>query len=98
MNERRETLMKSTHIPEFAGNISLIPSAGSLVVNTHLRSIQSASAVLAQDAVGTAASVSIVIGDPPEGGNQTITIKTWAADGATAGSTAAKVSWLALGQ
>lgn len=90
--------MKSTHIPEFAGDVATVPAAGVLEVETQLRNIQSATATLAQDAVATAASVSVEIGDAPQGGNQKLTIKTWAADGATAGSTAAKVAWLALGK
>ena len=90
--------MKSTHIPGLAGDVALVPDSGSLEVQTELRNIQSATATLAEDAVATAASVSVEIGDPPEGGNQKLTIKTWAADGATAGSTAAKVAWTALGK
>lgn len=90
--------MKSTHIPEFAGDVVTVPAAGTLVVQTQLRNIQSAVATLAEDSVATAAAVSVEIGDPPEGGNQEITLKTWAADGATAGSTAAKVAWMALGK
>lgn len=90
--------MKSSHIPEFAGDVVTVPATGSVIVETQLRAIQAATATLAQDAVATAASVSVEIGDPPQGGNQQLTIKTWAADGATAGSTAAKVAWTALGK
>lgn len=90
--------MKSTHIPEFAGDVVTVPAAGVLIVETQLRNIQSAVATLAEDSVATAAAVSVEIGDPPQGGNQKLTLKTWAADGATAGSTAAKVSWMALGK
>jgi len=90
--------MKSTHIPGMAGDVVTVPNSGSVVVETELRKIQSATATLAEDAVATAASVSVEFGDPPEGGNQKLTIKTWAADGATAGSTAAKVSWIAMGE
>lgn len=90
--------VKSTHIPEYAGGVVTVPSAGSIEVQTELRDIQAASAVLAEDSVATAAAVSVVIGTAPQGGNQKLTIKTWAADGATAGSTAAKVAWMALGK
>jgi hypothetical protein len=81
-----------------AGDVTLVPDSGSIEVDTELRNIQSATATLAEDALATAASVSVEIGDPPQGGNQKLTIKTWAADGATAGSTAAKVAWTALGK
>jgi hypothetical protein len=89
---------RSTHIPEYAGGVATVPASGSLEVETGLRNVQAVSAVLAEDSVATAAAVSVEIGDPPQGGNQKITLKTWAADGATAGSTVAKVSWMALGK
>lgn len=90
--------MKSTHIPEFAGDEVTVPTAGSLVVDSGIREIQSATATLSQDAVANAASVSIEVGDAPAGGNHPLTIKTWKADGATAGSVTAKVMWMALGK
>jgi len=90
--------MKSTHIPEFAGDITEVPAAGSVVVDSGLREVQAATCSLAQDSVATAAAASIEVGSPRAGSTVLLTIKTWAADGATAGSTAANVGWMALGK
>jgi hypothetical protein len=68
-----------------------------LVVDTLLRELHSADVTLAQDAVATAASVSYEKVPLVAGQTQKITVKTWAADGATAGSTAALVSVTAIG-
>ena len=88
---------KSTHIPAYAGGIETVPSSGSVVVDTGLREVQGGAAALAEDSVATAAGVSIAFA-APVGGSVKATIKTWAADGSTAGSTAAKVGWTALGK
>jgi len=91
--------MKSTHIPEMSGGIETVPAAtGTLIIDTRLRDLQTFTATLGEDAVGTAASVSWEPIAQLAGGTQKVTLKTWAADGATAGSTAALVSWLALGK
>ena len=89
---------RSTHIPGQSGGVDTVPAAGVLIVETGLRKIVSATANLAQDSVATAAGVTVEFGDAPEGGNQKLTLKTWAADGATAGSSAAKVAWTANGE
>ena len=88
---------KSTHLPHVSGGIQAVPSTGSVVIDTGLRNVQGFSATLAQDAVATAASVSFELADA-EAGHVKATLKTWAADGATAGSTAANVGWIALGK
>lgn len=88
--------MKSTHIPEFSGDI--VEVTGELTVDTELRALQSAGAVLAQDSTATEAGVSVECLDPkPAGGHVKLTLKTWAADGATPGVNPVKVAWTALG-
>jgi hypothetical protein len=85
--------------PAIAHGEVTVPSTGSVVVDTGLRDLDAASVSLAQASVATAAGISWervarVAGDI----TAKITIKTWAADGATAGSTAAKASWVAFGK
>jgi len=89
---------KSTHLPEVAGNIELVPSTGSLIVDTGLRNVQAFGVTLAQAAVADAASVAGILGDPLPGGSQKLTINVVKADGVTLGSVAAKVSWFAIGK
>jgi hypothetical protein len=89
---------KSTHIPEKSGGIETVPATGTLVIDTGLRDLQTLTCSLAQDAVATAASTSLELIDQEPGTTRKVTLKTWAADGATPGSTAAKVSWEALGK
>lgn len=88
----------STHIPEFSGNIETVPAAGTLVVDTGLKEVQAISATLLTDSVATAAAVTVSLAARSGGGTVQATLKTWNADGATAGSTAASVSWMALGK
>ena len=86
-------------LPGVTGDISTVPAAtGTLVVDTGLMDVQSFSAGLAQDSVATAAGVSWEFVAEVPGTTRKVTLKTWAADGATAGSTAAKVSWIAMGR
>lgn len=85
------------HIPEMGGGRETVPSSGTLVVDTLLRTLQSVSVSLAQDSVATAASVSYELVAQVAGQTQKITVKTWAADGFTAGSTAADVDIQAIG-
>lgn len=85
--------------PAMAGGEVTVPAAGSITVDTGVRDLAYANVALAQDSVATAAGVSWsrvarVKGDL----TAKILIKTWAADGATAGSTAALVSWSAFGK
>jgi len=89
---------QSTHIPEFSGNVETVPAAGSLVIDTGLKEVQAITAALAEDSVATAAAVSVTLAARTAGGTVKATLNTWAADGATAGSTAAQVSWMALGK
>jgi len=89
---------KSTHLPEVAGDIALVPATGVLIVDTGLRSVQSFTVTLAQAAAADAASVAGILGDPLSGGNTKLTINTVKADGVTLGSVAAKVAWLAIGK
>lgn len=91
------TAPKSTHLPEVAGNIELVPDTGALVVDTGLRSVQSFSVTLAQAAAADAATVAGILADPA-GGTTKLTINTVKADGVTLGSVAAKVAWLAIGK
>jgi len=91
------TFPKSTHLPEVAGDIVLVPSTGVLVVDTGLRSVQSFQVTLAQAAVADAASVAGVLSDPA-GGSTKLTINVVKADGVTLGSVVAKVAWVALGK
>lgn len=88
---------RSTHLPHVSGGIAAVPSSGSLVVNTGLRNVQAITATLVQDASANVAGVSIELSDPVAGHVQA-TIKTWEDDGTTAGSSAANVSWIALGK
>ena len=88
--------MKSTHIPEYAGDI--VDVTGSLIVDTGLREVQSFSVSLAQQASATEAIADGVLGDIEPGGTQKLTLEVFAADGATPGAAAAKVSWMALGK
>lgn len=87
--------MKSTHIPEYAGDVEEV--TGTLIVDTELREVQSFSATLAQDSTATEASVSAVLGDIVPGGTQKLTLQTWAADGVTPGVNPVKVAWMAVG-
>ena len=87
----------STHIPQFSGTTSAVGSGGTLIVDTGLRNLQSFSCSLAQDAGANASSVSWELVTQVAGTTRKVTLKTWKANGATAGSVAASVSWLALG-
>lgn len=88
----------SKHLPEVSGALdALVPATGTLVVDTGLRDMAMFTCALAQDSVATAASVSWEKVAQEPGGTQKVTLKTWAADGAAAGSTAALVSWTAIG-
>jgi len=87
---------KSTHIPEFAGGIVAV--TGTLTIDTGLRDVQSFSVTLGTTSVNTAASVGGVLQDAVAGQTRKILLQTWAADGATAGSTAADIAWTALGK
>lgn len=86
---------RSTHLPAVAGGIETV--TGTLVIDTGLREVQAIAHGLAQDAVATAASTSVTLA-AAVGGRVKATLKVWKADGATAGDTAAKVSWIALGK
>ena len=90
---------QSTHLPHVSGDIVTVPAAtGTLVVNTGLRNVQAITATLRQDAgTNAAADVSISVADAVAG-RVKATIKVWKADGTTAASVAAKVSWIALGK
>lgn len=88
--------MKSTHIPEFAGDV--VEVTGTLIVDTGLREVQAFSATLATQSTATAAIVDAVLGAVKPGGTQSITLEVFAADGATPGAAAVKVSWMALGK
>ena len=88
--------MKSTHIPEYAGDIAEV--TGSLIVDTGLREVQSFSATLATQSTATEASVDATLGEIEPGGTQKLTLETWAADGATPGVNPVKVAWMALGK
>lgn len=92
-------MAKNAFYPAQAGGIVTVPSAGSIVVDTGIRDLDYAVVSLAQDSAATAAGVSFsrvarAAGDL----TAKITIKTWNADGATAGSTAAVVNWAAFGK
>lgn len=91
------TAPKSTHLPEVAGNIELVPNTGILIVDTGLRSVQSFAVTLAQAAQANAATVVGILSDPAAGTTK-LTINTVKADGVTLGSVAAKVAWLAIGK
>lgn len=87
----------SKHIPEVAGSVGdLVPAAGTLIIDTGLRELIGFSCSLAEDAASTAASVSWELVALVPGGTQKVTLKLWESD-ATVGTTAAKVSWTALG-
>ncbi len=89
----------STHLPQIHGGIATIPAAtGTLVVDTGLRNLQSLTCSLAEDAAATAATVSWELVTQVAGTTRKATLKTWAANGIAAGSTAAKVSWKAIGK
>lgn len=87
----------NTYNPDMSGGDAVVPASGTLVVDTGLPVLGYAVVALAQDSVATAAGVSWsrvprVAGDA----TAKITIKTWAADGIAAGSSAAAVSWAAF--
>jgi hypothetical protein len=88
--------MKSTHIPEYAGDV--VEVTGSLVVDTGLREVQAFSATLAAQASATEAIVDAVLGDVVPGGSQSMTLEVFAVDGVTPGAAAVKVAWMALGK
>lgn len=88
----------SKHMPEVSGGDVTVPAAtGELVVDTLLRNLQTATVSLAQDSVATAAAASWERVPQVAGQTAKITVKTWAADGAAAGSSDALVSVVALG-
>lgn len=85
--------------PMLAGGEVTVPASGSLVVDTGMRDCEVAHASLNQDSVATAAGVSVSrVARTPNDIFTKLLIKTWAADGSTAGSTAAKVNWVAFGK
>lgn len=80
-----------------SGGEVTVPASGSLVVDTGQVSLGYFQACLAQDSVATAAGVSVTpVPRVQNDGTAKLLIKTWAADGATAASTAAKVQWAAF--
>ena len=92
------SLPKSTHLPEVAGDIVLVPSTGTLIVSTDLRNVQTFGVTLAQAPVADAASVAGVLSEPTPGDGTKITLKVVKADGVTAASVVAKVAWFAIGK
>ncbi len=88
----------STHIPQMSGAISTVGSGGTLIVDTGLRDLQTLDCSLAQDSAANAASASWELVTQVAGTTRKVTLKTWKGDGSTAGSVAAKVSWIALGK
>lgn len=88
----------STHLSQVAGAIETVPSSGTLIVDTGLRNLQSLVCTLAQNAVSTAATTSWEEVTQAAGTTKKVTLKTWDEDGVTAGTTAAKVSWIAVGE
>ena len=86
----------STHLPQVSGGITAAFTA-TLIVDTKLRDLQSFTCSLAEDAEANAASVSWELVTQEAGTTRKVTVKTWKEDGATAGSAAAAVSWLAIG-
>lgn len=85
--------------PALSGGEVTVPTSGSITVDTGLRDLDYANVSLAQASVATAAGVSVervarVAGDL----TAKILVKSWAADGFTAGSSAVKVSWSAFGK
>ena len=88
----------STHLPQVSGTTSTVGTGGTLVVDTGIQNLQSFSCSLAQDAGANASSVSYALVTQVAGATRKVTLKTWKANGATAGSVAAKVSWLAIGK
>jgi hypothetical protein len=76
-----------------------VPATGSVQVDTGMKDLTTATVSIAQASVATAAGitwerVARVKGD----GTAKILIKSWAADGLTAGSSAMKASWSAWGR
>lgn len=88
--------MKSTHIPEYAGDV--VEVTGSLIVDTGLREVQAFSATLAAQSSATEAIVDAVLGAIEPGGTQKLTLEVFAVDGTTPGASAVKVAWMALGK
>jgi hypothetical protein len=86
----------STHLPEVSGGITAA-FTGTVIVDTGLRDLQSFTCTLAQDAVANASSLSWELVTQVAGNTRKVTIKSWKADGATAGSVSAIASWLAIG-
>lgn len=89
----------SKHMPEVSGSLgATVPAAtGTLIVDTGLRTLMGFTCSLAQDAAAGASSVSWETVTQVAGGTKKVTLKTWEDDGVTAGSTAALVSWIAIG-
>jgi hypothetical protein len=88
--------MKSTHIPEYAGEV--VEVTESLIVDTGLREVQSFAVTLASQASATEAIVNGVLGPIIPGGTQKLTLEVFAQDGATPGASAVNVAWMALGK
>lgn len=88
--------MKSTHIPEYAGDV--VEVTESLIVDTGLREVQSFSVTLASQSSATEAIVNGVLGPIIPGGTQKLTLEVFAQDGATPGASAVNVAWMALGK
>ena len=89
----------STHLPAVSGGLSTVPAAtGTLIVDTGLMDLQTFVCSMAQNSVGTASTCSWELITQVAGTTRKVTLKTWDEDGATAGTTAAKVTWIALGK
>jgi hypothetical protein len=86
----------STHLPHVSGATATV--TGTLIVDTGLRDLQHFVCSLAQDAGANASSVSFALVAQTAGRNRSVTLKVWKANGATAGSVAALVSWIAIGK
>ena len=80
------------------GEATILAAVGTIVVDTGLMDVQSFACALAQDSVANAASLSWEYEAEVAGTTRKVEIKGWKADGATASSVDAKVSWVAIGR
>ena len=87
----------NTHMPQVSGGTTAEFTA-TLIVDTGLRDLQSFACSLAEDAEDNAASVTYALVAQTAGTTRKVTLKTWKGNGSTAGSAAAKVSWIAIGE
>ena len=89
----------STHLPQVSGStVTALAATGTIVVDTGLRDLHSFSCSLAQDAGANASSVSWELVTQTAGTTRKVTLKCWKANGATAASVDAKISWIAFGK